>query len=934
MDAARDGAVATKAVRFSPSSFIVNGRQRFLVAGTMDYFRCPPQHWRDRLLKAKRAGLNTVMVYVSWNIHEPAEGDFRFAGMADLAGYLKICADLDMLAVVRTGPFTCNEWEAAGYPAWLIGKEGTEFRVRSTVTEKYIRRWYERLCEQIAPLQASRGGPVILVQVENEYYFDPMPGAVDYMQYLARTLRECGIDVPLTECGDGDEIHTPGLLETINGYGIGGNARFRKEHPEWPLLVSEHYTGWGDCWGWLSTDVNKRAALEQASIDALARQIMLSYFCFHGGTSFGYFGSSTWKTDHSWITPRYYALSPVMEGGAFSDRYFAVKSASFPVLNFEEFFATAREMKPQLALRGPVRALVLGGEHGNMIFVLPVYPVTGNQEYRTAGDDTVVSLMEKRPSPEVEAEAGVIQLPTGRQVPLAAGSVRALILPHQFRVDAGHVIDYANASLLGIGGNPDRRVLIFWGDPGRKGVVSVNGEEKEFVFPAEEPMTVSAGKATILALSSEMADRTWFADGRVVVGPAYVGEFTNGKHECWIDESTRFVLTVATDGAIAHARADARPVNAETVPLSWSRYNLTEPSDRRSADWQRLDKPVNVERLGPDAYYGYQWYRASAHSKAGGETGLLFTAAADRFHVWAQGKYLGVSGRATGDTRDMFTLRLSPGNTELTFLCDNMGRVSEGGAHQYKGIWGPVYAGSRRATLQEVGRAPAGGPLREDWQFTNFRFFNPGGKFFEAAWKVPNESGRGLFLTLRKLPHYAWVLVNGKLIGEHHGDYSVLDGLGASEYMLQPNEPTQETEIRLRLYGDPGHDLSDNVTVYSYPLDGELTDWAFRAWRNPGSADTAGAATQSGEPCWWQAKLAKPELPDPLFLSTEGLSKGQVFLNGEAMGRYWSIGPQHTVYLPGFAAANTVAVFDEEGKSPEPTSIFRDERVPVTKVVM
>ena len=417
------------------------------------------------------------------------------------------------------------------------------------------------------------------------------------------------------------------------------------------------------------------------------------------------------------------------------------------------------------------------------------------------------------------------------------------------------------------------------------------------------------------------------------MGPAYVGEFANDKHECWIDETTRLVLTVDPDGTILRSKVTAKPVSGDVIPLRWSQCSLSEPVDKGPEGWQSLDKPVSLERLGPSAYYGYQWYRATVDSKEAGDTGLLFTAAADRFHVWADGKYLGVCGRATGGTRDMFPLSLSPGKTVLTFLCDNMGRSSEGSAHQYKGIWGPVYAGARRETLVEAALITASGPLREGWQFRNFRFFNPPGKFYEAVWKVSGEPGRGLFLALRKLTQYAWVTVNGKLIGEHHGDYSVLDGFGASEYFLEQPTPVQEMEIRLKFYGSSAPDLSTILSVYSYPLGGELKDWAFRPWRNP---DGAGAAVgiRPGEPCWWQAKLDKPPLADPLFISTEGLSKGQVFLNGEAMGRYWSLGPQYTVYLPGFAASNTLAVFDEQGKSPEKTSVFRDERVPVTKVIL
>src|ERR1019366_3251858 len=168
------------AVIWTPTSFVVNGRPRFLASGTMDYFRCPASLWRDRILKAKRAGLNTIMTYVAWNQHEPREGEFVFEGGTDLKAFLRTCADLEMLAIVRTGPFMCDEFEMGGYPAWLLAKPGVVLRTRNAVAEPYIERWFERLCDKIVPLQASHGGPVILVQAEDEYYYPDRPGGIEY----------------------------------------------------------------------------------------------------------------------------------------------------------------------------------------------------------------------------------------------------------------------------------------------------------------------------------------------------------------------------------------------------------------------------------------------------------------------------------------------------------------------------------------------------------------------------------------------------------------------------------------------------------------------------------------------------------------------------------------------------------------------------------
>ena len=622
------------AVGWTPTSFVVNGQPRFVAAGSMDYFRCPAEYWRDRLLQAKRAGINTLMTYVAWNMHEQEEGKFNFTGGSDLKHYLELCADLQMMAIVRVGPFICDEWEAAGYPAWLIGKHGSQFRIKSPVTDPYIRRWFEQLCRQIAPMQASRGGPVILVQAENEYYYAGRPGGLEYLAFLRQTLQDFGINVPITGCGDGDEVQLPGELETINGYTAGTKGHFRSKHPDWPLLISEHYTDWMDCWGWAPTGFPNRTALEQQSIEALAQQVMLSYFCFHGGTNFGYFASSTWKTDHSWVTTRYWAHAPVLEGGGLSDRYFAVKSASLPIANFEDFFCAAKSIGSPLSIEGPVRTLALQSEQGTMIFVLPAYPVTGDKLLQVDGDRVIASVLAWRPTPDLEVEPGTIQLPSGRKVPLAAGSQRALIVPHQFRVDQKNAIDYTNATLAGIGGNADRRVLVVWGETGNSGVLSVNGAETEFVFPGDIPLNIAVGGTTVLAVSSEMADRTWFADERIIIGPSYVGEHRQGKHECWLDETTTFVLTVAADGAIEMKKAAPKPLPAKVLPLSWSRHDLSEPSSKEQSGWKALDKPLNVEQL--DAYYGYSWYRASAHSSVEQDTGLLFTEAADRVHVWGK----------------------------------------------------------------------------------------------------------------------------------------------------------------------------------------------------------------------------------------------------------------------------------------------------------
>ena len=231
----------------TPRCFMISGKPVFLVSGAIHYQRCPHELWRDRILRAKRAGLNCVETYVPWNFHEAEEGSFEFKGDRDIARFINICHDLDLYCFLRVGPFICAAWECGGYPAWLLAKNGIEFRTMNQVALPYIRRWFEQLIPRIAARQVTRGGSVILVQAENEWLYCDRPGGIEYLSWLIRTLRELGIEVPVTDC-NGFNVEVPGSFKTI-GFSEEGVARLRKEHPDWPVMVYELYTGSGEMWG-------------------------------------------------------------------------------------------------------------------------------------------------------------------------------------------------------------------------------------------------------------------------------------------------------------------------------------------------------------------------------------------------------------------------------------------------------------------------------------------------------------------------------------------------------------------------------------------------------------------------------------------------------------------------------------------------------------
>ena len=913
------------------SSFLVAGKPRFLAAGSMDYFRQPHTEWRDRILKAKRAGLNTIMTYVAWNQHEPEQGNYRFTGRADIASFLRTCAELDMLAYVRVGPFICDEFQMGGHPAWLLAQPGIDLRAHAPATEALVERWLVRLCAEIAPLQITRGGPVAFVQVENEYYYRERPDGLAYLQFLEDVLLRNGIDVPLTACGNGTELQLPSLFETINGYGRDTPANFRKTHPDQPLLISEHYTDWMDVWTWSQTDYPKRAQLEQISMDALSQRAMLSYFCFAGGTNFGFNGASTWKTDHSWVCTRYWAQGPLAEGGALTPNYFAAKTASLPVQQFESFFAHSEDTALPVRVEGPVTARALQSANGMFIFVAPLHPISADQRF-VDDEERPQAMVEERPSRELEGTPGTLVLPGGERVALAAGSVRALLLPFAFTAAPGVVIDYANCTLLGKGGPPSKPVLLFWGEAGSAGHISVNGVPQTFTFPAVDPLPVTVGQTRVIALNSDLADRTWFADGRVLVGPAFVGDKAAGaelRHTCLVDEHTSHISVIEPDGRVHEHAVPASPPDGALPPsLVWQSSALNEPHSTDTG-WREIGHPRSVEELG--AYQGYCWYRAEVPAAAQPRSGLLFTAAADRAHVWVDGSYRGVYGRGRNAARDLLPVELTANAATVTLLLDNMGRSSEGSTMQRKGILGPVYAGAERLTLPAPQLLPASVPQKVDWRFNKFKAdAGKDAQAFAAEWTLPARAGRQTFAALRNCPQYAWITLDGTPLHDHHGDNSLIDGFASSEWVLPASARPQQ--LKIVFYGTVP-DVARSVHFYSFETAGELRRWSFRPWTIPASQIRK---PEPNEPCWWQTGFERPALPPPLFLATEGLSKGQAYLNGEPMGRYWELGPQFSLYLPPDTMRdhNTLALLEEGGKDPSQTVLFRDPNVPTRTVLL
>lgn len=312
--------------------FYLDGEKIKIISGGMHYFRIVPEYWRDRLEKLKKLGCNTVETYIPWNLHEKEKGQYNFTGMLDIVRYVEIARELGLMVILRPSPYICGEWEFGGLPYWLLKDGDMRLRCMYPPYLKHVKEFYERLFEVIAPLQITRGGPVIMMQVENEYgyYGDDR----SYMEYLKQLMIDNGCEVPLVtsdgpwgdafECGRVD-----GVLRTGN-FGSKGKEQFaimRQKLGNKPLMCMEFWVGWFDSWG---VECHQTGDLKEhaEALDEILSEGHVNIYMFEGGTNFGFTSGANYYdeltpdvtsydydallTEDGRITPKYEAFQEVI----------------------------------------------------------------------------------------------------------------------------------------------------------------------------------------------------------------------------------------------------------------------------------------------------------------------------------------------------------------------------------------------------------------------------------------------------------------------------------------------------------------------------------------------------------------------------------------------------------------------------------------------
>lgn len=322
-----------ESLEITADGFRVGGERAQIISGALHYFRIVPEYWDDRLGKLQACGLDTVETYVPWNAHEPQPGTFRFDGMLDIVRFVEKAGDRGLRVIVRPSPYICAEWEFGGLPAWLLRDPAMRVRCQYPPFLDAVRRYYDTLLPLLAPLQTSRGGPIIALQIENEY--GSYGNDHGYLAFLENAMRDRGITVPLfTSDGPEDALlqggTLPHIFKTAN-FGSRGPenfAKLRAYQTDGPLMCAEFWNGWFDHWG--AKHHTRSAADAARSLDEmLGMGASVNFYMFHGGTNFGFTsGANCDKDNHKGYEPTvtsYDYDAPLTESGDLTEKYHAFR---------------------------------------------------------------------------------------------------------------------------------------------------------------------------------------------------------------------------------------------------------------------------------------------------------------------------------------------------------------------------------------------------------------------------------------------------------------------------------------------------------------------------------------------------------------------------------------------------------------------------------
>ncbi len=829
-------------IRYDSHCFTLNGVDTLIHSGSFHYSRCPRELWRDRLLKLKAAGLNAIETYIIWNYHEPLEGH---CDLSELESFIGEVARAGLWLIARPGPYACAEWDAGGFPHWILA-ERFPLRSDDPRSVETSRHWFGEVLPVIRRHQITQGGPIILMQIENEYNFWPGPSDANrraYISALAHMAWDAGIEVPLFTCWtrQSRENSYPTMariMDTCNFYPRWDIfpdvpdqlAKLRRQEPDSPMAIAELQGGWFSQFG-------GKLSVDQDGIDGAQLNLLTKTVLEQGVTSFNYymgFGGTNFDWAAHGITTTYDYAAPVREPGGLWEKYFAARGVALALELFGSVLTRAEAIPGCASDNHAVAASERVNGKSGVVFIREA--ANANQQFKLTFMDAASPTHRKIAVPR----EGLLEIgPRGMkmfpvQIPIAGGTLR-----------------YSTSDVLASGTIGDQHYLVVYDDPGALVEIAfatenephVRGDFKYLywdrdyesvvigavVAPSEKIIIVN-GRLKLIVAPRDRALRSWFPMAMSVVGgiPGQIpligdasllvesGSDENGR---WADlqfEPGQHELTAILSAHPSDCRIDGQPaafqfdpetrsasLAIKTPPLPVAPLDLTEVAywvekfDLEKGDWLTGElRPLDGIGIMP---YGYVKYRAEFSYQ--GESKLFLSAFTE------DGKKVFLDGRLLEDAS----------NDQREAQANLHGKVSPG------------------RHLLEIA-------------YEAFGSFNFGKKLSEL---------KGLE-----------VLKIGS------------DAAGA------------------RTLGDW------SCQLHALPMRGREVDpdFSIGKWQKAALSGSASSASLTPSFVWCRAEFSLDEPPAewfaPLYLKFEAGRDALIYLNGKFVGRYVTVGPQSEFYLP------------------------------------
>ena len=959
-------------VTYDGQSFLIDGRRTWILGAAMEYTRTPEPLWAQRIAAAKQAGFNTIQTSCPWLVHEPRPKRFRFDGDANIRRFVELCASAQMRVILKAGPFVGEGYDGGGLPAWLFDMPEMIVRERNEPFLERVSLYYRKLLAELSDLQVTDGGPIILFQCEHAWLCANEDHATDYLGELARSLRENGVSVPITNAND--LWSTDGrTIDTWRGSGdlLANLRQLRAIQPNAPRVVSAFQVAQQATWiqrGSRASHAVEDSSTPHSGSDVARRlaEILAAggqpvVWPFHAGTNFGFLGGRLSGDPARYVCTSGAAGAVLGEAGSRGERYHAVR----PLMSFASSFAHVfAELDPDfqpptLDLAAPETSgrsdgregfavVPVRGAQGRIIFVFDLDRVHAS---RTTSSKSAAARSHSAP------KSVTLLLENGVRMPVAIGSLPVSWFVLDVDLHGSGRLDYSTLCPITL---IDSTMLILAGPAKVSGYLSINGSATTIEVPSGLKPTIIEHKGiTICAVNELHLPAIYWTEKRIYFGVAglepdgspiingssskAVAFATSGRVEP-VESATSHGASNSGANAPAHFKSNSKSTSSAARGRG-AAPALTEWRAASAASFAQGESPRFASLAGPQllsangASSGYGWYRIELKAKSSRSRTCAIPFVADRAHLFLNGKRLGVLGFGPGASQRLLSLKFQTGRNTLVALVDNLGRFADGSdMTDIKGLFGHIY---------DVRAIRAGKPKRvtakvvDPFDLRNYIAMRTYGQLSDAeqlAWTFNQPKKNPVLVDVQRCDATGTFVLNDKPLAYHSG----ATGSTCSRILLEPGktESMKRGKNILRFAPDPQQQrpleqmakaltLLDCVESLS-----EDASWSFARWEAPPmtsfhatTKSQARHAEGRGQPCWWRAEFAIESAIAPLWFNTAGLSKGQLYLNDHNVGRYFTataegkdVGPQRRLYLPSpwlsESETNELVIFDEHGFDP------------------